>query len=89
MIALLLLLMSFSSFALAVNQQQRGRSSDAAIVMASSSYVKSAPDAGASDLFMIHEGVRIQILDHVGDWNKIRLEDGKVGWIVKDSFEKI
>jgi len=89
MLALLFLLVSFSSLALAIYNHRQEGNSDAAIVMASSSYVKSAPDAGASDLFMIHEGTRIQILDQVGEWNKIRLEDGKIGWIVKENFEKI
>lgn len=88
-VAILFLLMSFSSVALAIHQHQQEEKSDAAVVMVPSAFVKSAPDAGASDLFMIHEGARIQLLDRVGDWNKIRLEDGKVGWIGKESFEKI
>ncbi|HYV91812.1 MAG TPA: tetratricopeptide repeat protein [Chitinophagales bacterium] len=88
-IALLFLFVSFSSLALAFHQHQQEENSDAAIVMSYSSYIKSAPDAGASDLFMVHEGTRIQILDQVGEWNKIRLADGKVGWIEKGNFEKI
>jgi len=35
------------------------------------------------------ETVNIHLLDHVDDWNKIRLADGKVGWIEKYNFEKI
>ncbi|HUM46551.1 MAG TPA: tetratricopeptide repeat protein [Chitinophagales bacterium] len=86
---LLFLFLSFSSLALAIQQQKLQGRSDAAIVMVSSAYVKSAPDAGASDLFMIHEGTRLQILDQVGEWNKIRLEDGKVGWMMAGNFERI
>jgi SH3-like domain-containing protein len=51
--------------------------------------VKSAPDDNGTDLFTIHEGIKFLVLDHVGSWNKIRLADGKVGWIEKGVFEKI
>lgn len=88
-VALLFLFVSFTSLALAVHQRQQEGKSDEAIVMVSSSYIKSAPDASASDLFMIHEGTRLQILDQVGEWNKIRLADGKIGWMEKEGFERI
>ncbi|MEO6166912.1 MAG: tetratricopeptide repeat protein [Chitinophagales bacterium] len=88
-LVLVFLFLSFSSLALAVHQKKQEGRSAAAVVMVSGAYVKSAPDAGASDLFMIHEGTRLQILDQVGEWNKIRLEDGKVGWMAKESFERI
>lgn len=52
-------------------------------------YVKSAPDKRAQDLFILHEGVRFCLMDQVGDWIKIRLDDGKVGWMLKQHLEKI
>ena len=77
------------SLLFAAGQRSREQNANNAIVMVSSSYVKSAPDAGSGDLFMVHEGTRLQILDQVGEWNKIRLADGKVGWMEKQSFERI
>lgn len=62
-------------------QRQHENATDRAILMAASANVKSAPDDHAGNLFLLHEGTRLQILDRVGEWNKIRLEDGKVGWI--------
>lgn len=88
-IAVSFLLLSFISLALGIRQQREEVRSNTAIIMVPSSYVKSAPDITASDLFMIHEGTRLEVLDQVGEWNKIRLEDGKVGWMEKDKFEKI
>ncbi len=52
-----------------------------AIVFAQSVSIKSAPDAQSTDLFVIHEGVKAQILDTVGEWKKIKLLDGKIGWM--------
>ena len=43
--------------------------------------MKSAPDAGSTDLFVLHAGVRVDLLDRVGEWRKVRLADGKVGWL--------
>ena len=84
-----LLCCSFACLALALHQRQQHAKSVSAVVMVRSAFVKSAPDAGAGNLFMIHEGTAIQLLDHVGDWNKIRLEDGKIGWLGNENFEKI
>lgn len=60
-----------------------------AIVFTRSIPVKSAPDAGSVDLFVLHEGVKVELLDTVGNWKKIRLPDGKVGWLTIDNIEII
>jgi len=51
--------------------------------------VKATPDNKSNDVFVIHEGIKFVIEDNVNDWTKIRLADGKVGWIQKDSFGQI
>lgn len=48
--------------------------------------VKGAPDFKSSDIFVIHEGIKFTVEDHVNEWYKIRLADGKVGWIPKNVF---
>lgn len=55
---------------------------DAAILIAPSAPVKSSPDASSTTLFVIHAGARLDILDAtVPRWTKVRLEEGKQGWI--------
>lgn len=51
--------------------------------------VKVAPDYKSNDLFVIHEGIKFIVDDHVNEWYKIRLADGKVGWIPESVFGKI
>ncbi len=75
------------SFSFKQNNLEQNKSK--AVLMISNSTIKSAPDGSSSDLFMIHEGTRFNIQDEVGSWNKIKLDDGKVGWIEKGSYEKI
>ncbi len=43
--------------------------------------VKLAPDNSSNDAFVIHEGLKVKIEDHVDNWYKIRLQDGKIGWM--------
>ena len=62
---------------------------DSAIVFTPSVYVKSSPSDEGTNLFILHEGTKVQILDEVGEWQKIRIADGNVGWLPKESVEII
>ena len=64
---------------------------DSAIVMRPVSSVKSSPSGGvaAKDLFVLHEGTKVRILDNVGDWCNIELADGRQGWIPTKDLEII
>ncbi|MBI1804258.1 MAG: tetratricopeptide repeat protein [Ignavibacteriae bacterium] len=86
---LLLVIAAALSF-ISMYQQHRHEQSDrTAIVFAPSVSVKSAPDGQSTDLFVVHEGVKIELLDSVGEWKKIRLADGKVGWMMTESIQVI
>ncbi len=76
-----ILLLSAFCFGLKLKQQKCETGPDTAILLSSSVYVKSAPDEASTNLFTIHEGLKLQIKDRVGEWCKVRLADGKVGWI--------
>ncbi len=43
--------------------------------------VKSSPDDKSTEAFIIHEGIKVRMEDKVNDWVRIRLRDGKVGWL--------
>jgi tetratricopeptide (TPR) repeat protein len=60
-----------------------------AIVFSQSVAVKSAPDAQSTDLFVLHEGVKVEFLDTVGEWRKVRLADGKIGWLPVEHMQII
>lgn len=62
---------------------------DSAIVFTSSLTAKSSPDASGTDLFVIHEGLKVKITDKVGTWIRIRLADGNEAWIPETSVERI
>jgi hypothetical protein len=60
-----------------------------AVVIAEKVEVMSAPAGAGTELFSLHEGVKVQIQDQSGTWMKIRLADGKVGWLSGDRIERI
>ena len=63
---------------------------DSAIVMRPVSSVKSSPSAESSqDLFVLHEGTKVKVIDQVGSWNNIELADGRQGWIPSSDIELI
>ena len=63
---------------------------DSAIVMRPVSSVKSSPSSESStDLFILHEGTKVTILDEVGEWRNITLADGRQGWMLSSDMEII
>lgn len=63
--------------------------SDLAIVTANITTIKNSPDPKSTDAFVLHSGVKVLITDRVNEWLKIRLADGKVGWIERNACEVI
>ena len=61
-----------------------------AVVIASETAVKSTPAQNGTNLFMLHEGTKVEITDDsMQDWKEVRLPDGKEGWISTSSIEVI
>lgn len=88
--ALVMLVLVVLSNLFAYQQKQQLTHRTGAIVMASSVVVKSTPNESGTDLFVLHEGTRVEIVDDtMKDWKEIRLADGKVGWMRKDQLEVI
>jgi len=59
-----------------------------AIIMTPTITVKSSPSANSIDLFVLHEGSRVSIVDKTGEWNNIRIANGSSGWLPDSSMEK-
>ena len=59
------------------------------IVMAPRVIVRSSPAEDATEVFILHEGAKVRIEAQTRDWARIRLADGKVGWLAAAAAEKI
>lgn len=84
------LLLALLGWDMAQWQRTEARRQDMAIVMRPVSSVKSSPSEGsAKDLFILHEGTRVRILDNVAGFSNIELADGRQGWIPAADIEVI
>ncbi|KAA2219429.1 SH3 domain-containing protein [Maribacter flavus] len=52
-----------------------------AIIFADEVNVRSEPNTSSEDIFTLHSGTKVNVLDSLNDYRKIRLADGKTGWI--------
>ena len=87
--SLFLLLLTMSTFSFGWSRRQQIFTRDYAIVTAPVASVKSAPDREGNTLFIIHEGVKVRILDKIGAWGSIELADRRQGWIEVTLIERI
>ncbi len=87
---IVMVVLAASSLGFAIWQKNDYMKADEAIVMRPVSSVKSSPSAeAAKDLFILHEGTKVKVIDEVGSWNNIELADGRQGWIPSGDIEII
>lgn len=88
-IGVVALLLTVMSVVFTVRQNGRIEKRDYAIVLTPSVTVKGAPDNSGTSLFVVHEGLKVQIIGSLGDWVNIRLQDGNEGWVTNEDVERI
>ena len=68
----------------AAQLKQASTKEDQAIVMTPTVTVKSSPSETSVDLFVLHEGTKVTLLDEADGWHKIKIANGSVGWLQAD-----
>jgi tetratricopeptide (TPR) repeat protein len=74
-------LLLVTSLSITVNQYRVDSRKVEAIIYATEVSVKNEPTRSAEEAFILHEGTKVIVLDQVDDWKKIKLVDGKIGWL--------
>jgi len=87
--ACIILLFAIFAVLFAANLRANANSEDEAIVMVPVSNVKSAPNATGNNLFILHEGSKVEILEEAGKWCRIEISDGRQGWMQLGDVEVI
>lgn len=89
-VGIVMLLLAIFSVSFSVWQKNDYMNADEAVVMRPVTSVKSSPSSESStDLFILHEGTKVKVLDEVGRWNNIELADGRQGWLPSEDIETI
>jgi len=60
-----------------------------AVILKSVINGKSTPNESGTDLFVIHEGLKVKITDQLNDWIEIKLPNGEKGWVKYSDVEMI
>ncbi|MBE6275299.1 MAG: tetratricopeptide repeat protein [Bacteroides sp.] len=74
----------------ASTQRDKAMNHSHAIIMVPSITVKSTPNEGGTELFILHEGRKVMMKDNsMKEWKEIELEDGNAGWVPASAIEII
>lgn len=84
-----MLILACVAVAFAFHNYNLFQNNQPAIVFAKESDVKSEPNLRSNEAFKLHEGTKVQILDTVNSWKKIKLADGKTGWIPNEDIKAL
>jgi tetratricopeptide (TPR) repeat protein len=85
-VGILFMLLLALSVVFASQQKRASLTEDQAIIMTPTVTVKSTPNEVSVDLFVLHEGTKVQILDQADGWNKIKIANGSVGWLQAETM---
>ena len=77
-----LLLLLALGIGMALAQKKALERTDEAIVTALSVSVRSMPDASGTELFTVHEGMKVRLTDEVGEWVEVLFPNGSKGWML-------
>lgn len=80
-VGILFLFLFIFSFTFSHQEKQKLLKRDYAIIFAPNVTVKSSPDTSGTELFILHEGTKVKVIDKLGEWRQIELSDGNKGWL--------
>ena len=83
------LLFSLGSTSMAYLQHLAYQSDQPAIVFEEEVAARSEPNPRSKEAFLLHEGTKVQLLDTLDNWQKVRLADGQTGWMPLKSLRRL
>lgn len=73
----------------AYSNYETTQKSSYAIIFSSKSEIKNAPSLNGEVVFELHEGTKVTVLDELSNWKKIKIADGKTGWVNAADIKEI
>ncbi len=74
------------SLLMAYLQYQEFKNDNPAIIYTQEVKISSEPNNQSEIVFTLHEGTKINVLDKLENWSKIRIADGQTGWLKTNNF---
>jgi hypothetical protein len=88
-VGIVFVVLAASSFSISYSKYNILSKHTEAIVFDPTITVKSSPNKLGKDLFVIHEGTKVYILEEINDWANIRIANGSSGWMPLSSVRRI
>jgi tetratricopeptide (TPR) repeat protein len=76
-------------FSITYQQYSFAKNNKAAIVFAEKTEIRNAPTLNSDEVFTLHEGTKVMVLDTIDNWKKIKIADGKQGWIISSEIKEL
>lgn len=80
---------SAATYSFGSNLRKKIVNHNSAVITERSVRVKGSPSETGTELFIIHEGLTVQLTDKLGEWVEIRLPDGNKGWLKESMMIRI
>ena len=87
-ICLFLLVFTICSFSISAKKYNYISTNNEGIIIIPTITIKSSPSNSSVDLFVLHEGSKVKILDNADGWEKIKIANGSIGWLPTSSVIK-
>ncbi len=84
-----IVLIGLFSIFFAFRQFDNAQNNQFAIIFAQETTIKSEPNLRSEDIFQLHEGTKVEVTETVNNWKKIKLTDGKIGWIPSEDLKEL
>ena len=85
-IAFGILIFFMISFLITYSIEEKEKNTNFAILFSNQKDIWSEPNQQAELLFSLHEGTKVEVLDILENWKKIRIANGSEGWIENASL---
>jgi len=85
----LLLIIFLIFFSLTYSQDKKITNQHSGIIFYSQINIWGEPNERSEVLFVLHEGTKVEVVDALGTWNKIKIVNGSEGWIQCSSLRML
>lgn len=86
---LVMLFFTICSLGFSISSSEDEYESDSAVVINVAAPIKSSPSVGGKDIFILHEGAVVKVLQDLDGYSEIELSDGNKGWIASSAIERV
>jgi len=81
------LMISIISVFFAFIQYSEFNDNQPGIVFSEEIAIRSEPNNRSQEIFTLHEGAKVNVLEELNGYQKIKIADGKIGWLPKESIK--